>query len=114
VQPSSNTSGQQQATRSLRPVRAATAAEAAALRSPAEPVAAAVATIGPLQGDPTAVARNTGVADGPWSSIDATLVSQAIDNEPSRSKTRRTKRFAEHGEQNSAMMMPVNVYACSN
>lgn len=91
---------QQQSARPLRAVRAATAAEAAALRSPAQPVQlhpAAVAMGGEAGSYPTDVARNAGVADGPWSSVDATLVGEATANDTPALKTRRTKRFAEHG-----------------
>lgn len=87
-------------------MRAATAAEAAALRSPAQPVQlhpAAVAMGGEAGSYPTAVARNVGVADGPWSSIDATLVGEATANDVQAPKSRRTKRFAEHGGHTSML-----------
>lgn len=47
---------------------------------------------------PTAVPRNTGVADGPWSPADISLVEEAKSNEVAAPKARKTKRFAEHGE----------------
>ena len=63
----------------------------------AVPLHGAAAELAAQQGGPTAVPRNTGVADGPWSATDASLVAGAMANDVPAPRVRKTRRFAEHG-----------------
>ncbi len=77
----------------------------------AVPLHSAAAEEAARQGGPTAVPRNAGVADGPWSTTDASLVAEAIANDVPTPRIRKTKRFAEHGARRDIALI-VGRYLC--